>query len=165
VGLEEIFYSDFFDVLFNQTQKDLFTQYCSFSKKKNEELMAHHPENIYSALQKITHFCEELTNHKNFETRVGADDYLRNFLYLPVLLINEDLYELDIDENNQNKLKSVDRSHLIFNYHYKQEPQTSIVHVVTKSGLEEFLKEILVAEEKVQESMSEAKLKLLKKRS
>jgi hypothetical protein len=104
-----------------------------------------------------------MTNELDHETRVPQDDYLRNFLYLPILLINEDLYELDIDKNNQNKLKKVEHSYLVFNYHYKQEPQTSIVHIVTKIGLEDLLKEILNAEKKVQNNMIKAKIDFHKK--
>jgi hypothetical protein len=164
--LKDIFHSDFFDVLFNAEEKDLFTQYCSFSKKKNEqkkdELMAHHPEVIYSALQKITYYCEEKARAWNDEERTYRDDYFRNFLYLPVLLINDDLYELEVNDDNNNNLKKVDRSYLVFNYHYKQQPQTSIVHVVTKTGLKDFLVEILKAEKKVEENMINEKARHLK---
>lgn len=166
-NLKNIYYSDFFDILFNESKKDLFTQYCSFSRKKNEqkkdELMAHHPDIIYSALHKITHFCEEMADKWNNEERSHKDDYLRNFLYLPVLLIKEDLYELEIGDDNENKLKKVERSHLVFNYHYKQVPQTSIIHIVTKEGLKDFLIEILKTEKKVEENMFEAKTLYLKK--
>ncbi len=164
-NLENIFYSDFYHELFNKESKNLYTQYCSFSKKKNEELMAHHPENIYSALTKITYFCEKTVGHWNNEEREYKDDYLRNFLYLPVVLINEDLYELELTEDNKNKLRQVECSHLVFNYHYDEEPQTSIVYFVTKKGLEDFLKEILRAEKAVEENLLTAKMELLQKQN
>lgn len=163
-GLESIFYSDFYDVLFNEYPKNLFTQYCSFSKKKNEELMAHHPENIYSALSKISHFCEE-AKETNIEEIESSNGYLRNFLYLPVVLINEDLYELELLEDNKNKLTQVDCSHLVFNYHFNKQPSSSIIYFITKKGLEEFLKTIIKAGKEVERNMLEAKLQLLQQQT
>lgn len=148
------YFNDFTHILLYQDESDMFTQYCSFSHKKNEELMAHHPENLYSSLLKLTQYCEEMIEPwANNKSRHQGDNWFRNFLYLPVLLINDDLFELEITDDNKNVLKKVDSSRLIFNYHYKQEPKTSIIYVVTKSGLEEFLKKVLLVEKKVEESM------------
>jgi len=151
-------HSGFYELLIGKGNKDLFTQYCSFTKKKaNDELMALHPENIYSGINKITHFCEEaIERWIRDDDDEHIEEYLRNFLYLPVLLINEDLYELEILEAH-SKLKKVECSRLIFNYHYKQEPKSSIVYVVTKAGLHEFLREVLRVEKQVEESMLKAK--------
>ncbi|RZK42679.1 MAG: hypothetical protein EOO90_06470 [Pedobacter sp.] len=161
-GLESIFYLDFYEVLFNEGSKNLFTQYCSFSKKKNEELMAHHPENIYSALAKIANYCEEATETDNEEIEPN-NGYLRNFLYLPVVLIKDDLYELEIVEDDKHKLTQVDCSHLVFNYHFNQRPCSSIIYFITTKGLEEFLKVLHNAGKEVEKNMLEAKLQLLKK--
>jgi len=144
----------FYDVLFGDGTKNIYTQYCSFSKKKNEELMALHPENIYSGLLKITNFCEELIESwENDKDKQYEDDYFREFLYLPIILINDDLYELETTVDHKNKLKQVDCSHLVFNYHYKQESKIAIIHIVTKTGLKDFLNRILNAEKKVEENM------------
>jgi hypothetical protein len=169
VGLETVYYSDYFDILFNNhPDKTLFTQYCSFIKKKNDqnknELMAHHPDMLYAALHKITHYCEEKSEGWTLEgEQTYRDEYYRDFLYLPVLLIKDDLYELEIDEDGLNTLKKVECSRLVFNYHYKQEAKTAIVHVVTKNGLKDFLTEILEAERKVEENILEAKTIYLEK--
>lgn len=162
VNLKNIFYLDFYNALFDAKDKKIFTQYCSFTKKKNEELMAHHPDNVYSGLLKIAYFCEEMTNEDSHEVDVPISDYLRDFLYLPILLINDDLYELTINDSNNNKLEKVNCSYLTFNYHYMQEPQTTIIHVVTKEGLDTLLSEILNAEKDVLESMNLAKDLMLK---
>lgn len=162
-GLENIHYWNFFEVLFLESQKKLYTQYCTFSKKKNEQLMAHHPENIYSGLLKIVHFCEDMTNEDDHEIEEKADGYLRNFLYLPILLISDDLFELDIDENNETQLRKTDCSYLVFNYHYRQTPKTAIIHIVTKKGLRDLLDQIIIAEKVVEKNMNKAKTELLKK--
>lgn len=155
-NLTSDFTPTFYDFLFNQTKRDLYTQYCSFSKKKNEDLMAHHPEYLYSGLLKITYYCEESIKKWNNRVPGYKEDYFRNFLYLPIILINDELYELEIGEDNKNILKSVECSRLIFNYHYNQQPQTAIVHIVTKAGLKKLLVEILAAERKVEEHMVES---------
>ena len=160
--LKDVWFSDFFDLMFySEPRKKLFTQYCSFSKKKNEELMAHHPDNIYSAFQKITHFCEEQVepyNKSNYK-----DEYFRNFVYLPVLLIKEDLYELDYDEDDSPRLMKVESSQLVFNYHFKQKPKTAIIFVMTKAGLEPFLRDTLNFEVAVEKNMLESKELYIKK--
>ena len=159
--LNDHYYHGFYQVMFEEDeQKDMFTQYCSFSKKSGkEELMAHHPENVYSSLLKITHFCEESIETWNSRDRNYTYDYFRNFLYLPIILINEDLYELENNDDNEYKLKKVECSRLVFNYHYKQEAKTAIIHMVTKAGLKEFLTDILKAEKKVEENLIEVKNK------
>jgi len=160
--LKNAWFSDFFEIMFySEPRKELFTQYCSFSKKKNEELMAHHPDTIYSAFQKITHFCEEQVeswNKSNYK-----DEYFRNFVYLPVLLIKEDLYELDYEDDNSPRLTKVETSQLVFNYHFKQKPRTAIIFIVTKSGLKQFLEEMLDVERMVEKHMLECKIHYLSK--
>ncbi len=157
--LENYFFHGFYDVLFNNQPKEMFTQYCSFSKKNNKEgeLMAHHPENIYSSLLKITHYCEESIEDWNDPDKEYNGSYFRKFLYLPIILINEDLFELETEDNNDYKLKKVNCSRLVFNYHYKQKPKTAIIHIVTKTGLKDFLIEVLKAEKEVEKNMLKAK--------
>lgn len=156
---DDIYYSDFFDVLFNNEEKKIFTQYCSFTQKKNEELMAYHPENIYSALNKLTYYCEDVISNWNNIDGDYNNDYLRNFLYLPIILINDHLYELEYNGENESNLQKVELSHLVFNYHYKEEHKTSIIHIVTKSGLKDLIDKIKKAEKKVEKNLMEARIK------
>jgi hypothetical protein len=160
-NLKHLYYEDFYSVLFTgEVQKRIFTQYCSFSKKSHkDEFMANHPEHLYSSLLKITHYCEEQAEMWSSE-RDPKDEYMRNFLYLPVILINDDLYELENADANNHKLNKVDHSYLVLNYHYKEVPQTSIVYIITKAGLESFLNEIHEAEKQVEKNMLMAKYKV-----
>ena len=49
----------FWEELVQQKRGSIFTQYCSFQKKKgNDELMALHPDNIHNGLSKIVQHCE-----------------------------------------------------------------------------------------------------------
>lgn len=159
---------DFFDYLIPDSNEhcSLFTQYCSFQRKKNDtdELMATHPEEIYSGLAKITQYCEEeieVWDDESEEPVVSGGykrhDYYRKFLYLPVLLIKDDLFELEINEENTPALKAVSYSRFVLNYHFKEMPKTALVYFVTKGGLECFLQDMLAIEEKIRSLMAERK--------
>ena len=52
-------------------------------------------------------------------------------------------------------MNKVESSRLVFNYHYKQHAKTSLVYIVTKKGLENFLEELLAAEAEVENNMVE----------
>ena len=138
--IKEHKYDSFFERLIGY-EFDIFTQYCSFDKKKaNDELMALHPENVHNGLLKITQYCEESMEEWELMSDDIRNNYFRNFVYLPVLLIKDNLYELEKNKSGRFILKSVSNSKLIFNYHYKNESRFAIVYVITKAGLNEFLK-------------------------
>ena len=130
----------------------IFTQYCSFQRKKaNDELMALHPDNIHSGLSKITQYCEEAIDR---EERVeGENGYYRDFIYLPVLLISDDLYELKHSDKNEPKLSKVESSMMVYNYHYKNEASMAYIFVVTKKGFPNFMNSMLKTEEEIETEM------------
>lgn len=121
--------------------------------------MALHPEVIYSGLMKITYFCEkmieimdrDLIYENNKEDKI-RDDYFRHFLYLPVLLINDDLFEL-----KNGLLEETDFSILVHNYHYKNEPKMAYVFVLTQKGVSSFLNSMLKLEDEVEQKMINAR--------
>jgi len=128
--------------------ESLYTQYCSFQEKKgSKELMALHPDNIHSGLQKIVQYCEE---HVRYEH--GDTDYLRHFIYLPVLLISEDLYELKI-EDSIPKIYKTEEASLIYNYHQDDEPKACLIKIITKNGFNDFMQKMLLYEKQIEEDM------------
>lgn len=142
-----------------QNNKRIFTQYCSFQKKKvNDELMALHPDNIHEGLSKITQYCEEMVKIYDKDLlyeRTDSDykdDYFRHFLFMPVLLINDELFELQ-----DNKLKQVDSSVLVYNYHFAKEPKMAYVFVITKKGFPKFIEQMVKIDEEVEEIMIKIK--------
>jgi len=149
------FQTNFSDHLLSldQSEKNIYTQYCSFHRKKDsDELMALHPEELYSGLLKITQYCEEwLFTWQNFKLQGDVID--RNFLYLPVVILKDELYQLNVENNEEPKLEKVDQSPLIFNYHHNESPESAIVYFVTRNGLLSFLEYMLGIEEKVAEAM------------
>lgn len=147
----------YYDALIESRQKSIFTQYCSFQMKKgekkgDEELMAVHPEVIYSGLAKITQYCEERTIER--EIFEEANGYLRHFIYLPILLISDDLFELKLSNDNKPNLTKVDSSILIYNYHdNNNDPTMAFVFVVTKKGFPDFINAMLKLENDIEENM------------
>ena len=142
----------YYENLIHKSGNHIYTQYCSFHKKKrNDELMALHPESIYSGLVKITYFCEqmvELTDRDLIYETEDKDEYFRHFLYLPVLLINDNLYEL-----KNSEIEKTESSILVHNYHYKNEPKMAYVFVVTKKGFSHFVNSMLKLEDEVEQKM------------
>ena len=131
----------------------LYTQYCSFSHKKgqkNNELVASHPEHLYAGLSKITQYCEE---QKDLWDDLEIDEYYRKFLYLPALLINNELYELQINNGSNPKLRKVEESKLVFNYYYKGTPKISTIFVITQKGFKKFMENMIKLERMVEEEM------------
>lgn len=132
--------------------KSKFTQYCSFQRKSaNSELMALHPDNIHSGISKINQFCDMEIGDREIEEK--ANGYLRHFLYIPVLLIADELYELTSTENDEPKLNKVDSSILVYNYYHKSSPSMTYVFVVTKNGFPDFINSMLQIETEVEKEL------------
>ncbi len=136
-----------------QNKKNIFTQYCSFQKKKaNDELMALHPDNIHEGLSKITQYSEEMVKLYDqdllYTDNDYKDDYFRHFLFMPVLLINDELFELQ-----GNKIKQVNSSILVYNYHFNKEPKMAYVFLVTKKWFPQFIKQMVKVDKEVEEIM------------
>lgn len=143
----------FFGKLLGASQKGIYTQYCTFKKKKeggHAELMAWHPDEFHEGLVKITQYCDEQV--EPWEGQV-KDRFFRDFLFLPVLVLGGDLYELSIDKRNNPKFKKVTSSKLLYNYHRHDEPKSSIIYVVTKHGFSDFIKNMVKLEKQIEEHM------------
>lgn len=157
-GLSYDPFDAFYEQIIHKDKFSIFTQYCSFQKKKaNEELMALHPDNIHEGLSKITQYCEEQIEEREYEEE--ANGYLRHFLYIPILLIRDDLFELHYDDNKKLSLKRVESSILVYNYLKNDQPEMAYVFVVTKKGFDIFMKDMLELENKIELEMIEKRKK------
>jgi len=141
---------------------EIYTQYCSFSRKKqSDQLMALHPDNIHEGLSKITYYCEQMVKHYDKELiypkskSSKKEVAFRHFLFMPVLLINKDLFEL-----RENKLKKVDYSVLVHNYHFDKERKMAYVFVVTKKGFPAFMNGMIKLQEAVGDRMFQIRKKM-----
>jgi hypothetical protein len=155
-GLQQGLDLDYFITQWTSTLSDLtqFTQYCSFERKKNNhknELMAVHPEELYVGLSKITQACEEAVDvwRSSELTNIGKTDRVhRNHLFLPVLIVKDQLYELSVGADGGHNFRQVQSSRLHFAYYYQDEARTALVYVVTQAGLNDFIDEMLDLERK-----------------
>lgn len=150
-GLNGLNFQDdngYYASLIEKSKPAIYSQYCSFHKKKEkDELMALHPENLHTGISKIVQYCEEQV--ELWEAKgVLADEYRRHFLYLPILLINDDLYELTGTE-----LKEVDSSILVVNYHHKADRRMAYVFVITKKGIKQFISSAIEIERNVEQGL------------
>lgn len=130
----------------------IMSQYCSFAEKKKDtlddkgkrkevkELMAAHPDSMHDGISKIIQYCDEQIDADNFVRKNGK--LQDSFLYLPVLYINENLFELHTRKGGKHEFEKVDRSVLHINYHHKGKRTSAFVHVVTKEGLSGFLMDL-----------------------
>ena len=143
-------FENYYEFLINKNKESIFSQYCSFQRKKqNEDLMALHPENIHTGISKIVQYCEECTERwkSDVEDHTKNDEsYLRHFLYMPILLINEGLYEL-----KNGVLLEKDTSTLVVNYFRNNQPSMAYVFVVTKKGFLDFMSKAINLEKEVDE--------------
>lgn len=157
-GIKYDLHDAYYKRLIHKKEYSIFTQYCSFQKKKdNGELMALHPDNIHDGLSKICQYCEEAIGEREIEEMAGS--YLRHFIYLPILLIAEDLFELEYSEENNPKLKKVETSILINNYHYKKVPSMAYIFIVTKKGFPEFMNSMIELENTIEKEMIQNRIK------
>lgn len=152
-SIDSTFNTSFYDYLLLNDNDSIYTQYCSFSQKKDskKELMASHPEPIYSGLSKITQYCEE--KKEKWDNNNSDDDYYRRFLYLPILLIKDNLYELNVDSSTEPTLHKVEQSKLLFSYYFKGDKKISTIWVVTKNGFNSFIENMIGTQKAVEHSM------------
>jgi len=145
----------FFDALIGEKTEPIFTQYCTFKRKKDSrdsELMAFHPDELHDSLVKIVQHCDEqLTFWQGRE----SDKHFRDLLYLPVVVLGGTLYELS--PGDSPNLKQVQTSKLLYNYHHGDESKCAIIYIVTMAGFGQFIKEVIQAERRIEDRMARAK--------
>jgi hypothetical protein len=147
--IEEGFYGALFD---NETEP-VFTQYCTFKRKRDSaksELMALHPDDLHDGLAKIVQYCDEQIA---FWQGQKTDRYIRDFLFLPVIVLGGKLFELVPDLNTT--LKQVQVSRLLYNYHLGEETKCAIVYVATQEGFGVFINNLIRMERKIEEHLLE----------
>jgi hypothetical protein len=147
----------FFERLVGYKTDRIFTQYCSFKRKRdvgrNSELMAWHPEEFHEGLMKIIQYCDEEV--ASWEDR-DVSDYFRDFLYLPVLVLGGVLNELEVDRKGKARLKKVKTSKLWYNYHWKDEKKSAIIWIVTRRGFTDFIANMIKVERAIEDEMNSA---------
>jgi len=147
-------YDNYYESLIGKNKGGIFSQYCSFQRKKqNNDLMALHPDNVHTGISKIVQYCEECAERweSDDEDHEEHDEKcLRHFLYMPILLVNHELYEL-----KNGMLTEKDSSILVVNYFHNNQPSMAYVFVVTKKGFLDFMSMAIKLEKEVDEKLVE----------
>lgn len=148
-SIEDGFYGN----LIGDKTNGIFTQYCTFKRKKDSkesELMAFHPDEFHDGLVKIVQHCDE---QAAFWQDKESDGFFRDFLYLPVVVLGGELYELPIDVTP--KLRQVQTSRLLYNYHWGDEPRCAVIYIVTMEGFRSFINNIIEVERRIEDQMAQ----------
>jgi len=123
---------DIFDIK-GVDKRRLFSQYCAFTRKKsNDDLMACHPEDVHSSLQKMVEYSLD-SIERWFD--YASDEYWRLFFWQPVLVLRNDLFAVSETQDKEPELVSIESAQLEHNFHYRSKPETMIVDVVTEPHL------------------------------
>ena len=146
--------NDFFEKLVGYETKGIFTQYCSFKRKKDSgnkaELMAWHPDEFHESLMKIVQHCDESAE---MWAKRNISKWFRDFLFLPVLVLGGNLCELNYNKSGKPNLKKVETSRLWYNYHWKDEYKSIVIWVVTKKGLPKFISKMIEVERTLEDNI------------
>jgi hypothetical protein len=135
-----------------------YTQYCGLSRKKaNDDLMASHLEDIYASLLKLAEFTEnryeEFVNHE-----WDADDpFWRLHFWQGILVVGGDLVTATQDEQGDLSVVEVESGTLIFNFHIREEPRSTLIHVVRERHLLELVSDVVVVDRRLRSRVHDAR--------
>lgn len=118
--------------------KSLYAQYCAITKKKTNELMASHSDDLYSSITKMVKYCSSQSVRPNWAE--ASDKFWRVFFWQPILVLQNDILVHKTNENGEDELVEVDNALLEFNYHTDGEPDSIVIEVVKENKLVDHLK-------------------------
>ncbi len=131
----------------------LHSQYCAFTRKKGDsQLMAHHPDDIHSSIQKMAEYSLDAIQNWPFSE---SDKYWRLFFWQPVLVLRGDLFVLNDSTEVELELTPSNAGKLEYNFHYRGRPETIVVDIVTEQRLLDLLKEYVAQDEAIEQKIQE----------
>lgn len=132
---------------------DTFSQYCSFSRKKQgAELMALHPEDLHSTIRKLAEYLMYTESVLYRWMDDLNDEYWRVFQWRPLLVLRDDLYVYS-DNKGAGSLKSIPHARLEYSLHYDGRPSTVIVDFLVEEAAPEFVSGIIAADKQIQRDL------------
>jgi hypothetical protein len=127
-----------------------YSQYCALSRKKSgDELMASHPDDLYSSLLKLAECVEQQASE--FENREwqADDDYWRLWFWQGILVVAGELIVAVEDGDGSLALQEVDRGSLIFNFHVGERPKSLVIEVLREKALLLYLQRVAAADQRL----------------
>ena len=130
----------------------LFSQYCALTPKKGQskELMASHPDDLYSSFQKLAEYTEDEIDSWLGRDNLAEDKYWRIFFWNPMLVLGGQLVVASTREDGTTELHDASSGFLEFNWHAGEERRTTVVEVVTVEAFFKRLDAIVEADSQLQ---------------
>lgn len=136
--------------------ENLFSQYCSLTKKSaRDELMAHHPDDMYSSLLKLAEYTEDELESFRSWTNGEEGQYWRLFFWRPILVIGGQLMLSVANDRGEIELRESPIGRLEFNWHDGEERKTTVVEFVQEKYLLEHIESIRTQDHDIGRRMSE----------
>lgn len=137
---------------------NLFSQFCALSKKGGrDELMASHPDDIYSSLLKASEYTEDQVVEFEEWTAGETGKYWRLFVWHPMLVVSGQLLTAKLSSEGAVLLQEVPLARLEFNWHDGDSRKTTVIEVIREDFLLDRLEFI-----RAQDDALEARIHALK---
>lgn len=129
---------------------NLFSQYCALTRKSNrDELMASHPDDLYSSLLKLAEYTEgELDAFRDW-TADELGRYWRIFFWRPMLVVSGQLMLARVGPDGAVCLEETTIGRLEFNWHQAEERKTTVIEVVHENYLLKHLSAVRVHDDDI----------------
>lgn len=135
---------------------NLFSQYCSLTKKNSrDEFMAHHPEDLYSSLLKLSEYTEDELAQFLSRTNNETGQYWRMFFWRPILVVGGQLMLCSANESGEIEIREANIGRLEFNWHDGQDKKTTVVEFVQEDYLLEHLELVCAQDHDIGRRMSD----------
>lgn len=137
---------------------NLFSQFCALSKKSGkEELMASHPDDIYSSLLKAAEYTEDQVAEFEAWTENETGKYWRLFVWHPMLVVSGQLLTAKFSPEGTVLLQEVQIARLEFNWHDGDSRKATVIEVVREDFLLQRLDAIRAQDDSLEERIHDLK--------
>ncbi len=138
--------------------ENLFSQFCALSKKNGrDELMASHPDDIYSSLLKASEYTEDQVADFENWTSGEAGKYWRLFIWHPILVVSGQLLTATLSADGAVLLQETKLARLEFNWHDGESRKTTVIEVIREDFLLERLDQIRSQDDALEARIYEGK--------
>ena len=144
-----------------------YSQYCALTRKKGgdpsrkkagDELMASHPDDLYSSLLKLAEFVEYEVSE--FESREWPkeDKFWRLWFWQPILVLGGDLLVATEEDDGTLSINESEGAALIFNFHSNGRPRSVVVQVLPENALMPYLNDVIAVDRRFAAKVHELRL-------
>lgn len=142
----------------NVGQWNIYAQYCAFTRKKSNDLMASHPEDLHASINKAASYLFYLKDESHsWMDENDTDKYWRLFQWQVILVLQNDLYLVREDVAGSPELIETTAAKLEYNFHYKGQPKTVVVDFVVESALPNLIQKVCRQDDNIEKQIYKLK--------